>query len=62
MTTLRSDRAGRPAKLSWRIRLRRDRSLILMTLPAVVLLVVFNYVPLFGLATAFQEYDPLAGV
>ncbi len=33
-----------------------------MTLPAVVLLVVFNYVPLFGLATAFQEYDPLAGV
>jgi len=33
-----------------------------MTLPAVLLLVVFNYVPLFGLATAFQEYDPLAGV
>ncbi|MCP2204505.1 carbohydrate ABC transporter membrane protein 1, CUT1 family (TC 3.A.1.1.-) [Lentzea flava] len=33
-----------------------------MTLPAVVLLLVFNYVPLFGLATAFQEYDPLAGV
>ncbi|GGU78031.1 ABC transporter permease [Lentzea flava] len=62
MTSIRADRAGRPARLSWRIRLRRDRSLILMTLPAVVLLLVFNYVPLFGLATAFQEYDPLAGV
>lgn len=62
MTTLRSDRAARPARLNWRVRLRRDRSLILMTLPAVVLLLVFNYVPLFGLATAFQEYDPLAGV
>ena len=62
MTTLRSDRAARPARLNWRVRLRRDRSLILMTLPAVALLVVFNYVPLFGLATAFQEYDPLAGV
>ncbi|WP_245848766.1 ABC transporter permease [Lentzea kentuckyensis] len=53
---------GRPAKVSWRVRLRRDRSLILMTLPVVVLLLAFNYVPLFGLVTAFQEYDPLAGV
>jgi putative aldouronate transport system permease protein len=50
------------AKLSWRIRLRRDKSLILMTLPAVVLLLVFNYAPLFGLVTAFQYYDPLVGV
>ncbi|GAA3661340.1 carbohydrate ABC transporter membrane protein 1 (CUT1 family) [Lentzea atacamensis] len=49
-------------RLNWRIRLRRDRSLILMTLPAVVLLLVFNYAPLFGLITAFQEYDPLVGV
>ncbi|MGW6443009.1 ABC transporter permease [Lentzea sp. NPDC055074] len=45
-----------------RVRLRRDRSLILMTLPAVLLLLVFNYVPLFGVVTAFQEYDPLSGV
>ncbi|MFD1050401.1 ABC transporter permease subunit, partial [Kibdelosporangium lantanae] len=29
---------------------------------AVVLLLVFNYVPLTGLVTAFQEYDPLVGV
>ena len=49
-------------RLSWRIRLRRDRSLLLMAVPAVVLLVVFNYVPLFGLVTAFQDYDPLVGV
>ncbi|KOV82937.1 sugar ABC transporter ATPase [Nocardia sp. NRRL S-836] len=33
-----------------------------MTLPAVLLLLVFNYVPLFGVVTAFQEYDPLSGV
>lgn len=61
-TAARPDRTARPARQSWRVRLRRDRSLVLMTLPAVVLLVVFNYVPLFGLVTAFQEYDPLAGV
>ncbi|MFJ4879054.1 ABC transporter permease [Streptomyces sp. NPDC088745] len=47
---------------NWRIRLRRDRSLLLMTVPAVVLLLVFNYAPLFGVFTAFQEYDPLNGV
>ena len=52
----------RAARLGWRIRLRRDRSLLLMTVPAVVLLLVFNYAPLFGLLTAFQEYDPLVGV
>jgi putative aldouronate transport system permease protein len=49
-------------RLSWRVRLRRDRSLLLMAVPAVGLLLVFNYVPLFGLLTAFQDYDPLVGV
>ncbi|MEU7476921.1 ABC transporter permease subunit [Lentzea sp. NPDC042327] len=62
MTTLGARRRGRPARLGWRARLLRDRSLVLMTLPAVLLLLVFNYVPLFGVVTAFQEYDPLSGV
>ncbi|MFJ6677326.1 ABC transporter permease [Actinosynnema sp. NPDC091369] len=48
--------------MSLRTRLRRDRSLLVMTVPAVVLLLVFNYVPLFGLLTAFQDYNPLVGV
>lgn len=58
----RAARSRRPARLSWRIRLRRDRSLLLMVVPALVLLLVFNYAPLSGLATAFQEYDPLVGI
>ncbi|MFE9425593.1 ABC transporter permease [Kitasatospora sp. NPDC006697] len=62
MSTARSERREAPVRLNWRIRLRRDRSLLLMTVPAVVLLLVFNYAPLFGLATAFQDYDPLIGV
>src|SRR4051794_14210889 len=41
----------------WRIKLRRDRSLLIMTAPAVVLLAVFAYAPMFGLYTAFQDYD-----
>ncbi|WP_309115410.1 ABC transporter permease subunit [Saccharothrix sp.] len=59
MTAPRTQRRPGPG---FRVRLLRDRSLLLMTLPAVLLLVVFNYVPLFGLVTAFQEYDPLVGV
>ncbi|MGA5064051.1 ABC transporter permease [Streptomyces exfoliatus] len=56
------ERPAEPVRLNWRIRLRRDRSLLLMTVPAIVLLLVFAYVPLFGVVTAFQEYDPLIGV
>jgi putative aldouronate transport system permease protein len=65
VTTARSNRAEAPARqvaLPCRVRLRRDRSLLWMTLPAIVLLLVFNYAPLFGLVTAFQDYDPLVGV
>ncbi|MET9762158.1 ABC transporter permease subunit [Streptomyces sp. NPDC006372] len=45
-------------KLSLRLRFRRDRALILMTLPAVVLVLVFNYLPILGNVVAFQDYDP----
>lgn len=55
--------AGRGGnRLTWRIRLRRDKSLILMTLPAIGLLLVFNYLPMVGTVTAFQFYDPLDGI
>lgn len=49
-------------RMSRRVRLRRDKSLILMTLPAVGLLLVFNYLPMVGTVTAFQYYDPLDGI
>ncbi|MER7375568.1 ABC transporter permease [Streptomyces lanatus] len=54
----RTSRAGKAGKVPFRIRLRRDRALILMTLPVIVLLLLFNYVPLLGNVVAFQEYDP----
>ncbi|MER5436946.1 sugar ABC transporter permease, partial [Streptomyces sp. NPDC002588] len=53
---------SRANRMSLRLQLRRDKSLIIMTLPAVALLLVFNYAPLFGLITAFEYYDPLVGV
>ncbi|MEV5489267.1 ABC transporter permease subunit [Streptomyces bobili] len=52
--------AGRrpSGRLSLRTRFRRDRVLLLMTLPAVVLILVFNYLPILGNVVAFQDYDP----
>jgi len=52
-------RKDRPTgKQSLRLRFRRDRTLLLMTLPALVLLLVFNYLPILGNIVAFQDYDP----
>ncbi|CAL9576085.1 putative multiple-sugar transport system permease YteP [Streptomyces sp. enrichment culture] len=47
-----------PRRLGLGLRFRRDRLLLLMTLPALVLVLLFNYVPILGNVVAFQEYDP----
>jgi putative aldouronate transport system permease protein len=44
--------------VSLRLRFRRDRVLLLMTLPAVLLILVFNYLPILGNIVAFEDYDP----
>jgi len=46
----------------WYVRLKRDQSLILMTLPAVILLAVFAYVPMAGNVVAWQDYSPYVGI
>ncbi|TKT03071.1 ABC transporter permease [Streptomyces lasalocidi] len=53
-----SSRGRGAGRASLRHRFRRDRVLILMTLPAVVLVLVFNYLPILGNVVAFQDYDP----
>ena len=40
----------------------RNGALHMMILPAVVLLIIFNYIPLFGLVIAFQKYNLFRGV
>ena len=52
-------RSGGP---SFWARLRRDRQLLLMTLPALGLLAVFHYAPTLGNVIAFQNYNPWDGV
>lgn len=43
-------------------RLWRDRTLVLMVLPAVIMLIMFNYIPMTGLVLAFKKFDYSLGM
>jgi len=43
-------------------RSKRDRVLLLMVLPGMLLFVVFHYLPLLGNVIAFQDYVPFIGI
>jgi putative aldouronate transport system permease protein len=58
----RPSRASRRRRGSWRARLRRDWPLLVLTAPAVLLLLVFHYVPLLGNVVAFEDYSPFIGI
>ena len=55
----RTHRSGRRA---WPARLRRDWQLLLLTAPAVLLLLLFHYFPLLGNVIAFEDYSPFIGI
>ncbi len=40
----------------------KNKELAMLALPAVVLLIMFNYVPMFGLVLAFKEFDYADGI
>jgi len=52
--------AARPGQ-PWYVRMRRDKSLLIMIVPTMLLLLVFNYLPMFGTISAFEYYDPIYG-
>ena len=56
----RRARVKRP-KLPLRVRLRRDWPLLVMAIPALLLVIAFNYLPMFGTVTAFEYYDYILG-
>ena len=39
----------------------RQKSLILMSIPGLILVFIFNYIPIYGIIIAFQEYNPVKG-
>ena len=61
-TKAKPAKAAKPVrKLAFGTRLKRDSPLLIMTLPAVVLLLVFAYVPMLGNIVAWQDYSPYVG-
>lgn len=42
-------------------RIWQQRYLLILTLPVVLWMIVFNYIPMYGLIIAFQEYTPFQG-
>ena len=41
--------------------LKQDKYIYLMLVPAIVLVLIFNYVPMYGLIMAFQDFDIFDG-
>ncbi|RZU63648.1 ABC transporter permease [Zhihengliuella halotolerans] len=50
------------SRKGWRLRLRQDRTLLIMCVPAVGLLAVFAYLPMLGNVIAWQDYSPYVGI
>ncbi|MDG0790303.1 ABC transporter permease subunit [Cohnella ginsengisoli] len=50
-----------PAKRSLTKRIWLQRYLMILTLPAILWMILFNYVPMYGIIIAFQEYTPFKG-
>lgn len=43
-------------------KMKRYRFIYLLLLPAIILVFVFHYLPLFGIIIAFQDYDIIGGI
>jgi putative aldouronate transport system permease protein len=57
-------RRNSPGGVKFRLlgrKILRQRMLILMALPGVLLILLFNYVPIYGITIAFQHYNPVKG-
>ncbi|MEU6423644.1 ABC transporter permease [Streptomyces spiralis] len=52
---------ARRNRLTLRQRLKRDRVMLLLTLPGLLYFLVFHYAPLFGYLTAFKDYQVYLG-
>ncbi len=64
---IESKRSGKRRVLGWLLAGRKDRiittgNLLLMCLPALAMLLVFNYLPMFGLVIAFKDYRFAKGI
>lgn len=55
-------RGGTSARQRLAARIRRDRILLVLVAPGILLLLLFRYVPLLGNLIAFQDFQPFLGI
>ena len=53
---------GRPFKAALKRDLKMNKMLWLLAIPIIVYFFIFNYVPMFGLVMAFEDYKPIKGI
>ncbi len=53
---------AKPVKKSFFHQLSKQRQLVLMALPAILLVFIFKYIPIYGILIAFKDYKASAGV
>ncbi|WP_028608431.1 ABC transporter permease [Paenibacillus harenae] len=61
-TVVQQARVPQPRTSELKKRLWRNRWLYVMVLPGILFFIIFKYIPMFGLAIAFQDYKPFKGV
>ncbi len=42
--------------------IRHNPELYLMIVPGIVLLILFKYIPMYGVVMAFMDYNPMKGI
>ena len=56
-------RAARQSHMrGFKLDLKRNYDLYLMVLPAVVVIFIFNYIPMYGIQIAFKNFKPITGI
>ena len=49
-------------KKGWRQDIKMNRSLYLLAIPVILYFFIFNYLPMFGIVIAFQDFKPALGI
>ncbi len=49
-------------RTSWTSQVKKNWGLYLLLMPAVVLLLLFAYIPMYGIVIAFKDYSPALGI
>ena len=58
---INSKKNSKSKKQQMRKNIWRCRELYLLIFPSLVLLIIFKYIPMYGLVIAFQDYNPFRG-